>query len=185
MEHQLLLHLPPATQKAHQQQQLLQQPAHGVSMAAAFRSAQLAGPRVSLQRYKLATQWSKGLQQFLGRGSAATSSSSSGRSGASAAPPHASQGDATSLSSAASQGASPPPQSPSSSSSSRSKTGPLLPQDRPIVALVTAAGPIMQGASGADPSGERGIDSHKLVRVLRNFRENPQASWGGLHPRVC
>lgn len=58
---------------------------------------------------------------------------------------------------------------------------PLLSQDRPIVAVVTAAGAIMQASSGpAGPDASQGVvESHKLVRVLRGYRDNPQVGETG------
>jgi hypothetical protein len=50
----------------------------------------------------------------------------------------------------------------------------VLPQDRPIVAVVTAAGPIMQASGGGPESTGQTVESNKLVRVLRGYRENPQ-----------
>jgi hypothetical protein len=48
-------------------------------------------------------------------------------------------------------------------------------QNKPQVAVITAAGPIMQAAGGSPGASAEGmVESHKLVRVLRAMRENPQ-----------
>jgi hypothetical protein len=196
VEQQLLLHLPAAAQRA---AQAPLKPPKGVPLSAAFRSAQLAGPRVSMQRYSVAVEWKRSLEQFFGGASrqAASSSGSSGSSGGSSGsgssatavavgqssqpllappPPAAAAAGASSGSSGDGQ----PPGSAlsallSSMRQSSSAVRPVLPQDKPAVALVTAAGAITQANPGsADPTGERGVESHKLVRVLRGYRDNPQ-----------
>jgi hypothetical protein len=52
-------------------------------------------------------------------------------------------------------------------------------QLKPSVAVITAAGPIMQSGGGSPgAAGEGMVESHKLVRVLRAMRENPQVTAG-------
>jgi hypothetical protein len=170
----MLQQLPAEVQKA-QQQQL--QPRRGVPLATAHRARQLSGPRVSLQRYSLADQWERSLKEFW-QGPQPDSSSSSAAlsthqqqqqqhldadsSGSSGT--EASASAAVSDAGGSSAGAAAP--------GSKQLRG-VAPQDRPIVAVVTAAGAIMQAGSGGPESGQV-VESHKLVRVLRGYRENSQ-----------
>lgn len=171
----LLLQLLPAdVQKAHEQPL---QPPKGVPLAVALRSKQLTGPRVSLQRYSLAQQWSKSLQQFWSGGQRTSSpaSSSSLQQGPSSTNATAGSPEGTTAGgSADSQQAAAAPSAPSAGSVPVSQQ-PVLPQDKPIVAVVTAAGAIMQtNSAGPEAGGQSVVESHKLVRVLRGYRDNPQ-----------
>jgi hypothetical protein len=163
-------------------------PRRGVPIAEAHRSRQLAGPRVSLQRYSLADQWTKSLQQFWQGGQPSnTSSSSSSSSSLQQQQQQQQLGADTSSSTAVNpDGSAPGSTAPAVAQGSglmaqqaagalSGFSGPVLPQDKPIVAVVTAAGSIMQSVSGS-PDGDNVVESHKLVRVLRAYRDNPQVN---------
>jgi hypothetical protein len=182
VESYMLQHLPADVQKA-QQQPL--QPRRGTPIATAFRSWQLSGPRVSLQRYSLADQWTQSMREFW-QGPQPEANSSSGASDSTKQQQQQMNGDASGsssdatsvaaavqgleLASDANQGVNQAIGAAAASAGSRF----VLPQDRPIVAVVTAAGPIMQASSGGPESTGQTVESNKLVRVLRSYRENPQ-----------
>lgn len=169
----MLQQLPAEVQKAHQQQL---QPRRGVSLATAHRSRQLSGPRVSLQRYSLADQWERSLKEFWQ--GPQPDSSSSGSNSAAPSTHHQQQqqqqfaagssGVAGTELSAAAAGS-----DAGAAAQGNKQLRAVAPQDRPVVAVVTAAGAIMQAGSGTPESGQV-VESHKLVRVLRGYRENPQ-----------
>lgn len=94
---------------------------------------QLTGLRVSLQRYMVATQWSKQQTALFGDGNT------------------------------------------------------TFREAKPAVALVTAAGPIMQAAGGGPQVADGAVESHRLVRALRGIRDNPQVRWQqpALSPPRC
>ncbi|WIA17943.1 hypothetical protein OEZ85_009435 [Tetradesmus obliquus] len=165
VEQQLLAQLPPAVQQQLEQARSRPPPA----TPAALLSAQLAGPRVSMQRYSVATQWAE-------KSASLTGSSSS----SSTTPPAAAAADPSNPTQHSAAGLTVPPaavqqqqQQQQQQAGSRWIQAQL--QSQPCVAVITAAGPIMQAGSGSPGAGGEGmVESHKLVRVLRAMRENPQ-----------
>jgi hypothetical protein len=139
---------------------------------------------VSLHRYSLAMEWEKSLRELTwGAPPSPTSSSSTGGSAAAVSlsqqeqqqqPEDASSKTALTASAAAAadQAAGAAGGTGPSGSAVGGSWGKVPPQNRPIVAVVTAAGAIMQSA-GPD-TGREMVASNKLVRVLRGYRENPQ-----------
>ena len=127
-------------------------------------------------------EWEKSLREFTwGAPPSTTSSSSTGGSAAAVSlsqqeqqqPEDASSKSAlTAPAAAAGQAAGGAGGTMQTGSAVGGSWGNVPPQNRPIVAVVTAAGAIMQSA-GPD-TGREMVSSNKLVRVLRGYRENPQ-----------
>lgn len=139
---------------------------------------------MTMHRYSIAHEWAKSMQEMWqgpipesstknsGSGTASGNSSSASNTGASTGSQQQHEagvaGDASTVSAQV-------PAVPAGSTAVQKIFGGkfVLPEDRPIVAVVTAAGPIMQAGSGEVEAGQH-VESHRLVRVLRSYRENPQ-----------
>lgn len=159
VEQQLLAQLPPEVQQQLEQARSKPPPA----TPAALLSAQLAGPRVSMQRYTVATQWAEKSASLTG-----SSSSPISTPAAAADPSNPTQHSAAGL-------PIPPAAVQQQQQQAGSRWMQAQVQSKPCVAVITAAGPIMQAGSGGPGAGGEGmVESHKLVRVLRAMRENPQ-----------
>ncbi|KAF8062053.1 sppA [Scenedesmus sp. PABB004] len=141
----------------------------------------LAGPRVSLQRFSLATQWAKSRAELWGGGAGDGSGSGAGAGAApagAAAPggPPAAARALGGASAADAGGAEPPSGLPQLLALPRGAGGARGGGAKPAVVVVSAVGPIIQAAAGGGGAGggEGSVESHKLVRALRGMRENPQ-----------
>jgi hypothetical protein len=123
--------------------------------------------RLCIRRYSVATQWAEKTGRLTGSSSTPNSATISSSSTASPEDHKQHSSDAIAHPQAVMQ----QQQQPSSQLTQKQL------QNKPQVAVITAAGPIMQAAGGSPGASAEGmVESHKLVRVLRAMRENPQVS---------
>jgi hypothetical protein len=126
-------------------------------------------------RYSVATQWAQKSASLTGSSSSSTPTSAAIVSSSSTGTPTISPGDHKQHGTEASTQPQAVVTQQQQQQQASSQWLQQQLQTKPQVAVITAAGAIMQAAGGSPgASGEGMVESHKLVRVLRAMRENPQ-----------